>query len=143
MGNQVHWTGRVVSGQGVAAQLTAPDWFRAAVNRLFGFEPAPGTLNVLIEGDRRELDRLLFTASTVLVPPSADRCCSLLVPARIAKGERSASVVLLRPMVHGYNPEQMEFLASVTLREALGLRDGDRVAIAALDEPPVQKWIRP
>ena len=143
MGTQIRWTGRVVSGLGVAARWTTLDWFRAAIERLFGFKPVPGTLNAIAEGDRQELDRLLLTASTVLVPPSTDTCCSLVLPARITKGDRSEPVVLLRPMVHGYNPEQLEFLASENLREALGMRDGDPVAIAALDEPPVQKWIAP
>ena len=39
MGNQVQWTGRVVTGLGVAGPATSLDWFRASVKRLWGFEP--------------------------------------------------------------------------------------------------------
>lgn len=143
MGNQIQWTGRVTSGQGVAARLTAPDWFRASVNRFFGFEPAPGTLNVLIEGDRRELDRLLLTASTVLVPPARDVCCALLVPVCITREPNSVHAVLLRPIIYGYNVAQLELLAPVLLREALRLQDGDEVTITAEDAAPRQKWVAP
>ncbi|MFB5084318.1 DUF120 domain-containing protein [Symbiobacterium thermophilum] len=141
MGTQIRWTGRVVSGLGVAARWTTLDWFRAAIERLFGFKPVPGTLNAIAEGDRQELDRLLLTAGTVLVPPAEDICCSLVLPAHVARGVRSHPVVLLRPMVYGYNPAQVEFLAPVRLREALELRDGDEIVITIGDNAPAQKWI--
>lgn len=143
MGNQVRWTGRVVSGLGSAGPATSLDWFRASLKQLWGFEPVPGTLNVIVEDDRQALERILLTASTVLVPPTPDLCCALLAPARIAAGPRSASVVMFRPMVHGYNPAQLEFLAPVQLREALSLQDGDEVSICAADAPPTQKWFAP
>lgn len=143
MGNQVQWTGRVVTGLGVAGPATSLDWFRASVKRLWGFEPAPGTLNVIVEGDRQAVDRLLLTASTVLVPPTPDLCCALLLPARLGRAGRSAQVVMFRPMVHGYNPVQLEFLAPKSLREALNLQDGDEITITVEDAAPAEKWIAP
>lgn len=145
MSNQVELAGRVVTGLGVAAPATSLDWFRAAMQRLWGFEPVPGTLNVIAdgEGDRREADRLFLTASTVLVPPTPDLCCALLIPARIGRGDRSLPAFMFRPMVHGYNPAQLEFLAPVNLREALGLQDGDEITISAVDAKPAHKWVAP
>ena len=173
MGNQVQLSGRVVTGLGVAGPATSLDWFREALKRLWGFEPVPGTLNVIIAGDgngadrqaadqhgaegqaahaqgadrqaraRHTADRLLLTAGTVLVPPTPGLCCSVLLPARIGKGGRSEQAVMFRPMVHGYNPDQLEFVAPVNLREALGLQDGDEVTVTVEDSAPAHKWVAP
>lgn len=140
MGDQVELSGRVATGRGIAGPATGLAWFRAAMRELWGFEPAPGTLNVIAEGDWREVHRLLLSAGTVLVPPSPDVCCSLMVPARLGRAGRAVSAVLFRPLVHGYAPAQLEFLAPVRLRDALQLQDGDVVTVTLQDAPPARKW---
>jgi|GEM_PF-1932719 len=141
MGEQVRLFGRVTTGLGAAGPATSLVWFRTAMRRLWGFTPLAGTLNVIVEGDWRPVDRLLLTAGTVLVPPTPDLCCSLLLPARIETAGRSKPAVLFRPLVQGYNPAQLELLAPVRLRDALDLRDGDLVTVAADAAPPAQKWL--
>ena len=136
----VRLTGRVVTGLGAAGPATAMEWFRDAMRRLWGFAPRAGTLNLVVEGDWRPVDRLLLTTGTVLVPPTPDFCCSLMTQARLRHAEREAWAVMFRPLVHGYNPAQLEFLAPVQLRDALQLQDGDAVAVSVQDCPPAQKW---
>lgn len=140
MSDHVRVDGRVTSGRGFAGPATSLAWFRASVRELWGFEPVAGTLNVIVEGDWRQVDRLLLPAGTLLVPPSLDVCCSLMVPARIGRAGREVPVVLFRPLIHGYNPAQLEFLAPVRLRDALELQDGDLVTATLQDAPPVRKW---
>ncbi|MBP2017458.1 hypothetical protein J2Z79_000841 [Symbiobacterium terraclitae] len=141
MGRPVRLLGRVATGLGAAGPATSLDWFRTAMRRLWGFTPRAGTLNVIVEGDWRPADRLLLTAGTVLVPPTPDLCCSLLLPARIETAGRTEPAVLFRPLVQGYNPAQLELLAPVRLRDALDLRDGDLVTVTAEANPPAQKWL--
>ncbi|MEW8979844.1 MAG: DUF120 domain-containing protein [Symbiobacterium sp.] len=141
MDTRVQLTGRVTAGLGKAGPATQLDWFRAAMRRLWGFEPATGTLNVIVEGDWRPMDRLLLNAGTVVVPPSPDVCCSIVLPARLEKGVRTVPVILFRPLVDGYNPAQVELLSAICLRDALDLRDGDQVRISAENRPPAVKWV--
>jgi len=141
MSREVRLTGRVTSGTGAAARFTALDWFQKALLQSFGFAPAPGTLNVVLDGDWHAVDRLLLAAGTVLVPPSTEHCCSILLPATLGRAHPHVEAVLLRPLVSGYDPARLEFLAPVRLRDVLAVGDGDGVAIALgpVDGP---RWVR-
>jgi riboflavin kinase len=142
--------GTVMTGKGIAAGLTQLDWFREAVGTLGGFQPFPGTLNLDLD-DAAPFNALLLRWGTTLVPPSTDTCCALLLGARLspsgagreggAGGAEWAGVVV-RPLTADYRPTQVEVVAGVHLRAAMGLRDGDRVALrlAALLGP---RWLRP
>jgi len=131
--------GLVTTGKGEGAAWTALPWFRAALAEHFGLDPVAGTFNLTLAGPPAELEHALLTAGTVLVPPQAAVCCSLLLPVRLLT-PRTASALLVRPLVPGYDPAQVELVAADHLRRSLGLTDGDAVVFAP--GPGRHGWIQ-
>lgn len=120
--------GTVVSGAREGAYFLGLGWVRDAIQRIAGFDPYPGTLNVrLPEGDAlvrwREVRK---TAGASLKPPDPQTCGGRLLPA-LVEGQIRAAVVI--PDVTRYGDEVLEVIAPVRLRTDLGLHDGDRVRL--------------
>lgn len=118
--------GRVATGSGQGRHFTQLEWARRQFVQKLGIDPFPGTLNLMLE-DPQSIDvwhRLRKTPGVRIEnsndgPNDCDgRCYSVTIEGRIA-----AAIVL--PEVAGYSPAQIELIAPVGLREALGVEDGD------------------
>ncbi len=116
--------GVVRSGVGDGARFTALPWVRAQLREKLGFDPHPGTLNLVVPADR--LRALLARLDPVWVDPEPGFCRARCYPATVA-GRVEAAVVV--PEVEGYPEDLAEVVAPVPLRGALGLRDGDPVTL--------------
>jgi riboflavin kinase, archaea type len=120
--------GTVFSGVSEGATFLGLGWVHDAIQRLAGFDPYPGTLNVRL----RDPDALLRwreirkTAGVSLTAPDPRSCGGRLLPA-LVEGQVRAAVVI--PDVTRYEDEVLEVIAPVRLRTHLGLRDGDRVRL--------------
>ena len=122
--------GRVATGKGVAVGFTSADWARRAFKELVGIDPHPGTLNLIVS-DSPDLEawrRLRATPGLRMSNPDPNWCDGLLYPVSLPGGIKAAIVV---PEVGDYDPRQVEIIAPVRLREALGLTDGDLVEVTA------------
>jgi len=126
MAHPVSFRGRVVGGLGKAAGFTQLPWARSAFRARLGVDPWPGTLNLL--GEVGVIDAWLGSLGQpeILQPPDASQCAALCWPVRIA--ERFPGAVL-RPDISGYPGHQLEVIASLPLRERLGLSEGDQVLL--------------
>lgn len=124
------FTGRVATGKGAAVGFTSSAWARDGFIRLVGIDPFPGTLNLMVaEGPEREAWRLLQAQpGIVMAAPDPAWCDAVLFRVMVNDRERGAIVV---PKVSGYDPGQVEIIAPIHLRGALGLRDGDPVTVRA------------
>ena len=124
-------TGRVASGIGQGVFFTGLDWAREQFMGKLGIEPHPGTFNMVLdeEDSMQSWVRLKRTPGVVIDNPGDGpndcdgRCWKVSVA-----GEVEGAIVL--PEVSGYPPAQIEIIAAVGLRDALGLEDGDPVTIA-------------
>lgn len=119
--------GTLVSGLGEGAQFTQLPWAAREFREKLGFAPYPGTLNLTLSGEAwaDARSRLQRAAGIAIVPPSgycAAKCFAVTVNERI-----EGAVVL--PEVGNYPSDKCEILAAVGLRQALDLRDGDRVRL--------------
>jgi riboflavin kinase len=125
--------GTVVSGAGEGAYFVALDWVRREIQRLVGFDPYPGTLNLrLLEADGLPRWRLIRKETGVsLTSPEPETCGGRLIPVLVG-GLIPAAVVL--PDVTRYGDEILEIVAPLHLRTRLGLRDGTRVRLTILRE---------
>ncbi len=117
--------GIVVSGKGEGKHFTQLDWVRQQFRDKLGFEPHAGTLNLRVQ-DAGALRQALTHAHVRIEPPDASFCAARC--ARILLNG-SARAVWIVPEVDGYPAHQVEVMAEVSLRDALGLRDGDPVEI--------------
>ncbi len=146
-------TGRVRSGEGDGERYTSLSWFRRAISRSYGFDPYPGTLNIEVS-PFSEVQNELVARGTVLVPPTTGVCCSLLRPASLGKarrrqiaagagGKKRESVVIVRPLLLGYEQDKIELVSPAHLRLTLGLSDADEVELEFdRKTPSVGGWIQ-
>ena len=127
-------TGRVTSGLGQGAYFMGLPWVQDAVNRLLGFTPYPGTLNVRLDADTVSIWRRIRDGQAiVLAPPPPEPCGARLVPLVVAPDVDAAAIV---PDVTRYGEDLLELIAAVHLRSRLGLRDGDRVTFRVVSPRP-------
>ena len=123
-------TGRLSTGVGQGKHFTRLPWARAQFIERLGIDPFPGTVNITLEtpealaawsGLRSEPGVRIDNPNDG--PYDCDaRCYPVLIEGRI-----EAAIVL--PEVDGYSPASIEMISAVAVREALGVADGDPVAI--------------
>lgn len=124
---------KLVTGLGEAAGFTSLDWARAAFRDAVGIDPWPGTVNLQPSNpaSRAGWDRVRARPGIVLPAPRPDWCDARCYRARIA-GRIDAAVVI--PEVENYPEDQIELIAAVGVRDALGIRDGDPVTVEIFAE---------
>jgi len=121
-------TGELATGLGKATGFTRIDWAREAFRTHLGIDPYPGTVNILMRTAeaRAAWARVKSRPGIVLPPPRPDWCGSRCYRARI-EGRIEAAIIL--PEVDSYPENQIELIAPVAVRAALGIGDGDAVTI--------------
>ncbi len=126
-GAQAAFTGVVCSGVGEAAGFLAIDWVRAGMQRAFGFDPWPGTLNLRMEGaDWQRWRSRLAEHPAVMLEPAPGFCPARCFAVRL--NDRIDAVIVF-PDVPGYPADKLELVAPLHLRTALRLHDGDRAHV--------------
>ncbi len=128
-------TGRLVTGLGEAVAFTQVDWARRQFIAKLGIDPFPGTVNLVID-DQTELVKwsdIKGLSGIVIVSPQSDWCNARCYRVRIA-GEIAGAIVL--PEIPAYPAAQVEVIAAVGVRDALGIVDGDSLTIELLKVEP-------
>jgi len=126
--NPGSFEGTVVSGTGAGAYFVGLGWVRREIQRVVGFDPYPGTLNLRLLSDEA-LSRwggIRKEAGTPLTSPEPGVCGGRLIPALVG-GLIPAAVVV--PDVTRWGEELLEIVAPVHLRSRLNLKDGDRLRL--------------
>ena len=122
-------SGVIQSGAGKGAYFTQVDWVVQQCKNMLGYSPFPGTLNVRVnDKDMAMLNRLLETPDFELVPDDPAFCA-----AQVKKIELSgipAAVVLPSEEVRIHEKCILEVISSCSLKETLGLSDGDTVSLS-------------
>lgn len=123
-------SGRLATGVGQGRHFTRLGWARTQFVDKLGIDPWPGTLNVVVvDPDAAAVwARLKRAAGTRIENPgSGPRDCGARCYRVLVEGCIAGAVVL--PEVDGYPPAQVEVIAAVRLRRALGIEDGDPVRL--------------
>ena len=123
--------GTVASGTGEGAFFLGLEWVRAQIQSACGFEPFPGTLNVVLTTPASVLhwSEIRKGPGRPLAPPASDFCGGRCFPVLVA-GELPGAVLV--PDVTRYGEELLEVIAPVHLRSRLSLRDGDPINLTLL-----------
>ncbi len=125
-------TGRLVTGRGEAVAFTQVDWARRQFIAKLGIDPFPGTVNLVLD-DPAELAKwsgIKRLPGIVMVSPQPDWCNGRCYRVNIA-GEIAGAIVL--PDVPDYPAAQVEVIAAIGVRDALGIVDGDSLTIELLN----------
>ena len=117
--------GIVFSGEGNGRRFIELSWVKKQIKEKMGFDPHPGTLNLTLPADAKIID-LLNKVQGMQIVSEEGYFPGWLYKALI-NGEVYGAVV--RPKVPGYPKNVLEVVASVSLRERFGLKDGDEVEL--------------
>ncbi|MEM1582135.1 MAG: DUF120 domain-containing protein [Candidatus Bathyarchaeia archaeon] len=119
--------GIVSTGVNEGKYFTSLPWFRRQVKEILGFEPYPGTLNLLLkDSDYRRLTDLFNKSLGYRVFPENG-----YFPGRLYKAIIMSSmlVAIIKPCVPNYPKNLLEIIAPICLRKFFNLRDGDEVEV--------------
>ena len=123
--------GRLVSGIGRGKDFTQLDWARREFIDKLGFDPFPGTLNVILDNQQSlsTWGHLRATPGVRLENPnSGPGNCSARCFKVSIEGQVDAAIVL--PEVESYPENQVEVIAPIELREWLAVKDGDLIILS-------------
>lgn len=103
-------------------------WVKKQIREKLGFEAYPGTLNLKMDDEAsREFQSYATSRQGVPIEPVDSMCyAGKAFKIRI---DDAVDGALILPLVPNYPPDQIEVIASVNLRERLGVEDGDEVTI--------------
>ncbi len=120
--------GVVCAGKGKAQSFTQLEWVRKQFRGTLGFDPYPGTLNLQV------VDSAALAAwraqPGISIEPSPGYCAAKCFRVHL-NGQIDA--VWIIPAVSDYPEDAMELIASVRLRDALGIKDGDTIQIQIVE----------
>lgn len=122
--------GRLATGVGMGKTFTRLGWARKQFMDKLGIDPHPGTVNVVVDDpdSLRSWARLKRTDGIRVENPNdgPHDCDAKCWPVLLDGGVEGAIVY---PLVPGYPPAQVEVIAAVDVRAALGIEDGDAVVL--------------
>jgi len=123
-------SGFVSTGIGKGREFVSLPWFRKHVKEKLGFEPYPGTLNLVLSNDIAEKISEIFDMKSGFIVSPEDG----YFPGRLYKAliEHKIFGGIVRPEVHLYPKTTLEVIAPVYLRKVLNLKDGDEVEVEVL-----------
>lgn len=122
--------GTVTTGLGEGAYYVSLHGYRRQFRHLVGFEPYPGTLNLILRGNEVEMKRQLKFIPGLEVKGFRDEKRTYgPVKCFLAKveGRHDAAVLLIERTHH--SDSVLELIAPQNLRRALGLSDGSEVSV--------------
>ena len=127
--NVVLIKGIIESGVGEGAFFTQLNWFVEQVEKLLGFKPFPGTLNVRILDEENEKLEMFCSDKGVKVVPNNPEYCSAGLKKVWINGIPGAAV-FPEEKVNVHGKSIIEIVAKDHLKTILHLKDGDTVTIS-------------
>lgn len=122
--------GEACTGLGEGAAFTRLEWVRREFLAKLGFEPYPGTFNLHMRGDEWEAARRVMAREPgIAIAPEPGFCAAKCFHVVIG-GCITGAVVF--PEVAGYPPDKFEVISAVPVRQALGVADGDSIAVSVV-----------
>lgn len=122
-------SGVIQSGAGKGAFFTQVDWVVEQCNKMLGYRPFPGTLNLRINDSDLESVSLLSAKPDFELVPDDPAFCSAQVK-KVVINDIAAAVVLPDEEVRIHEKCVLEVISNCSLKQTLGLADGDTVSLS-------------
>ena len=122
---ELTFEGKVTTGEGNGKKYLQLPWVMSQMEEKLGYTPYLGTLNLTLTEKSVQRKKLLRATGALRICPTEGYCSGLIFKASM--GGLDCAVVL--PQVKGYAENLLELIAPVSLREALGLKDGDSATV--------------
>lgn len=127
--------GVIFSDLGQASKFMALDWVQEALRESLGFAPYPATLNLRPSTPQaaRLWEQIPREVAAVPLAPVPTGFCSaglyFVSVQRLADGEETVRGAVLLPAVVDYPKDKIEVVAQVRIKDALSVKDGDRLVL--------------
>jgi riboflavin kinase, archaea type len=126
--------GIVVSGLGRGSEFLSLAWVRSEICQKLGLDPFPGTLNLRISPELWSGLYARRRSFISIADPSSASCPGYLQRVvLLVSGQVYSSAYLILPELTMYK-DVLEIIAPESLRQKLGLKDGDRVCLEEIEE---------
>ena len=117
-------------GEGVGSSYISLPWVKYQIQQKIGFEPFHGTLNLQLQKEDAEIliQRLKRFRGVKITPKPGflEASCFHALINRVIQG------AVIIPNKPSYPSDMIEIIAPIPLREAIPVKDGDKVAITIL-----------
>jgi riboflavin kinase, archaea type len=117
--------GKVVKGVGESKGFLSIDWVDRQLKEKLKFQPFYGTLNITLD-DEHVQGVLKEKATERLVHQTEGFCDAVLIKGLI-NDKYECGVII--PLVKDYDERLIEIVASLHLKDALQIQDGDEVSL--------------
>ncbi|MFB6490985.1 MAG: DUF120 domain-containing protein [Thermoproteus sp. AZ2] len=126
---RIRLEGYLARGLGEGAYYISLEGYRRQIEEKLGFTPYPGTLNVVLTPDSLPYRRYLDSLPGITIKGFSDglRTYGSVKAFRCSVAGIKGAVLIIERTHHG--PEVVEVIAPIKVRDALGLKDGDPIAI--------------
>jgi riboflavin kinase, archaea type len=125
-------SGVIQSGAGKGAFFTQVDWVVKQCEQILGYQPFPGTLNVRVnDSDVASLSLLAISTDFELVPDDPAFCAAQVK--KVTLNGIPAAVIMPSEDVRIHEDRILEVISSCSLKQTLGLGDGDPVRLSWID----------
>lgn len=123
--------GVIYTDLGKAADFIQVDWVRRQFEEKLAIDPFPGTLNLRADDDQSLacLKSLREMAGIEISPQEEDFCTAKCFKV-LVEGKIPGALIL--PHVADYPMEKMEIVAPVSIKQTLGVKDGDLLSLEIL-----------
>ena len=119
--------GIVTSGVGEGKLLTEIPWVKQQFINKLGINAHPGTFNItVLAEDAEKLNAVRKAKGIEIAPEDVDFCTGKGFLALVNDKIRGAVVI---PLVPNYPLAQLEIISGDNIKQALTLKDGDRVEV--------------
>ena len=123
--------GVIQSGVGKGAFFIQVDWVVKQCRDMLGYKPFPGTLNVRVcDEDINKLEKFFESTDGVLLPDDPAFCTARVK--KVVLNDIPAAIVLPSEDVNVHKNGVIEIIASMCVKDELGLEDGDPVTISSV-----------
>ena len=120
--------GKIVRGSGKGAFFVQLDWVQKQCQEKLGFNPFPGTLNIVIDEKKVPLIAAIFKKDGLtLEPADSSSCTGHIYPASIMGVNGAIVAPADHVRVHAHNI--LELIAPICLKDALDVDDGDEIML--------------
>jgi riboflavin kinase len=129
----------VVSGVGEGKFFLELQGYKRQIEKIYGFKPYPGTLNLKADQNALALFRR-YPAKIVNGFRAGGKVFGLVLSygAKVHHGKESVECVVVFPEITRYGDEMIECIAPFSIRRKLNLKDADSVYVEPLSGTPGQ-----
>jgi CTP-dependent riboflavin kinase len=115
--------GKVIKGIGESKGFLSIDWVDRQLKEKLKFQPFYGTLNIAV--DDVQVQAMLKEKATERLVHQTEGFCDAVLIKGLVNDKYECGVII--PLVKDYDERLIEIVASVHLKDALHIEDGDEV----------------